>query len=416
MLYKKWLILIILTVIGVQETAYGNDGEEVDLDKIPANVKKAADIALPGVKWMQATMGLGGRLTDSVNQREFGNTVYGIKGKDEKNHQVEMELSDDGIVLEVHNQMPIDDAPKAVLRGLLAKSQNVKPEIVSVLTKPGRTIWYSFVFPDGTIKRFAPDGKPVTEAERLLEGSVFVFRGTVRKLNESTIGSELPSPELIVVHIDKILRSTEALAGFENMDVTVRLVETAKPKEGQEGLFYTVGERYGKGLLVRGQARFGEKDSLATLESHTKEAIRQGADRLLTEHLANARTVIEGTVESVKSVRTARGVSWEAPEWQVAVIKVDGVKKGNTSEKSILVLFSNGDSKESVNSPKFRKGQRGVWLLHPAETLGLKTSVLSELVKSNAASGSTPFAVIDAKDCFPAEESRKIQNRIDLLK
>jgi hypothetical protein len=126
-------------------------------------------------------------------------------------------------------------------------------------------------------------------------------------------------------------------------------------------------------------------------------AAQQAADSALNERLARAEAVITGTVTSVAPAAAAppTAISHHNPEWQEATIEVESVEKGKVANKTIHVLFANSHDIAWHNSPKLKKGDRGVFLLHSRDPFG------------NAVPG---LAVVQPADKQPEEEAGKIRS------
>ena len=61
--------------------------------------------------------------------------------------------------------------------------------------------------------------------------------------------------------------------------------------------------------------------------------------------------------------------SEHSPTWRQALIRVQSVLKGDQSEKMLIVIFPSTEDLMWANSPKFKKEQTGIWLLHSGAQL-----------------------------------------------
>ncbi len=83
----------------------------VEVAKVPAKVREAAEVIVPGAKW-----------TAADSSKEDGQVVYELEGTDGKGRKVYVEVSADGTVTEVQTKIALTDPPIAVWEAV-AKSQ-----------------------------------------------------------------------------------------------------------------------------------------------------------------------------------------------------------------------------------------------------------------------------------------------------
>jgi len=125
-------------------------GEDLELSKVPANVRKAAEKEVPGGKFESASSQI----------------IYELEGKDAKGRAVTVEVDDEGEVGEVSTELPVKDVPEAVLSALKAKMPKFKIETVFESKQDGKVAGYSF---EGKRPRdkdeigvfVSPDGKTI---------------------------------------------------------------------------------------------------------------------------------------------------------------------------------------------------------------------------------------------------------------
>jgi hypothetical protein len=101
------------------------------------------------------------------------------------------------------------------------------------------------------------------------------------------------------------------------------------------------------------------------------------ADSELTQRLAQADTVISGVVVATVPFQAQGLGSEHSPDWQRATIEIESVEKGHVTAKTIDVLFANSTDIAWYRSPKLKKGDRGVWLLHKRDPFGRATPGLA---------------------------------------
>lgn len=122
------------------------DEKPIDLAKLPAKVKKAANDAVPGAKWKEA-------FTDE----DEGKVFYTLEGTDAKGRNVSVEVTAEGKVNEVETEIPLKDVPKVVMDALRAKMPKFKISAVSEVRQEGKVVGYNF---DG--QRPAKDKEDIT--------------------------------------------------------------------------------------------------------------------------------------------------------------------------------------------------------------------------------------------------------------
>ena len=107
---------------------------KIDLPKVPAAVKKAADTAAPGVTWHHAS-----------KETEEGKTIYELTGKDTKGRKVEVSVTPEGEVMEVETAIPLSEVPKVALDAFKAKYPHLKARGAESVEKGGRVVAYDIL-------------------------------------------------------------------------------------------------------------------------------------------------------------------------------------------------------------------------------------------------------------------------------
>src|SRR5262245_27291567 len=77
----------------------------------------------------------------------------------------------------------------------------------------------------------------------------FVFIGTVRLLNSSTVAAS-DAAGLAVVRLDQVVEGSAVLQAFVGKDITVRLKQPSTVKAGEERVFYADSWTFGEGIGV----------------------------------------------------------------------------------------------------------------------------------------------------------------------
>jgi len=265
-----------------------------------------------------------------------------------------------------------------------------------------------------------------TTASGLTDDAKFLFKGTVQKLGASALAQVPKSEQTAIVHVDEILHAPPALVKTLGKQITVKLAKGAKPKVGEQVLFYANGWLFGDTVAVE-SVKQEKPAALAKtmLAERVSDPARNLADRELQNRVADADMVIEGEVssihlpqsESLAATRTAnwaRPVSEHDPKWREAVITVGAVHKGDPGTKQVVVRFPSSTDVQWHRAPKFRAGDRGVWLLQsPKESLAPGTAAKQTgagalAMTATAVPGATVYTALSPMDFQPA-------NRLDTV-
>src|SRR5262249_8672916 len=127
----------------------------------------------------------------------------------------------------------------------------------------------------------------------------FVFRGTVQKLNATTVPEAKGAARTAIVMVDEIIRAPEALSQFVGHEITVDLAGRQKLKVGQQAMFYASGWIFGQSIAVQ-----ATDHPLVEAAHVTMAAVPGDPAANLASHDAKSRfdlaaTVISGQVVSV---------------------------------------------------------------------------------------------------------------------
>ena len=130
----KWFVIALLAgSLGLFSATVQGADEKIDLAKVPAVVKQAADHAAPGVTWTKAT-----------KEVEDGKTIYELVGKDAKGREVEVEVTPQGKVIEVETHIPMSEVPATVTDAFKAKYPGQKVTDTEAVSKDGKVVAYDF--------------------------------------------------------------------------------------------------------------------------------------------------------------------------------------------------------------------------------------------------------------------------------
>ena len=237
---------------------------------------------------------------------------------------------------------------------------------------------------------------PTSRSAALAEHARFVFQGTVKNVKATTLKSVPASDRTIVVRVDRVIQSPEALSDYAGHDVTVRLAQGERVQSGQALIFYTNGWVFGESLAVQSIGHEQATPSnVAAMSAHPEDPVRNLHAAEAMAQASRADLIVTGRVSSVRipvgearvqarataTGRTTERISEHAPMWQEAVIDVDETHKGRGRPKQVVVRFPSSTDVRWYQAPKFHAGQEGVFLLHKRQVpaAAVKTASLAAL-------------------------------------
>ncbi|MFZ1220778.1 MAG: hypothetical protein WAO00_15905 [Chthoniobacterales bacterium] len=246
------------------------------------------------------------------------------------------------------------------------------------------------------------------DMQDLVRESKFIFQGTVRKLEAVTLASAHPSKETAIVSVDEILRGPETLRAFKGKEITVLLKKGESFEAGQKWIFFTVGWLYGESLGVREIGRAPTTRALADMSRQIQTAVQKNSEQDLQKRVASAPLVVTGKVAATKPAppeMRAGPASEHSPDWWQAEIEVESIEKGNLSEKTVTVFYPNSTDEFWYSAPKFRLGEKGLWILHTQQK---PPSFLKAEIEG--------FTALDPEDFCPKEDADRIREVIKALR
>ena len=189
--------------------------------------------------------------------------------------------------------------------------------------------------------------------------ATFIFRATVENIGQSTL-TEISDPSnCIIVKVNDVIVAPPGFTDWKGRSITVAVKGIGNQKQGQEKVFYTDGWLYGKSLAV---VEINSKDSKEVTNEQVIREMTANQDKKVTERLKSSELVFTGEIVKIDSLASLK-LSEHDPEWAIAVTRIDTVLKGKTQTKEIRFRFPTSDDVMWVDAPKFRAGQKGIWLL-----------------------------------------------------
>jgi hypothetical protein len=244
----------------------------------------------------------------------------------------------------------------------------------------------------------------------------FVFEGSVKALSASNVSAVPADERTAVVQVEHVRLAPRALAGFAGKEVTLRMAPGEKLAVGVKGVFYTDSLVFADNLALQSMGH----DPL--MQTEAKAALSSAAPvaRQLRSRIDQADCIVSGQVTEVRPHQPAAAktaakalagappalpepISEHTPFWQEAVVQVSSVSKG-PKQQTMTVLFPASTDVKWRNAPKFKKGQKGMWLLHstaPAAATALPTAARGK--------GPAYYTALDPNDFHSSADGAVIQ-------
>jgi hypothetical protein len=199
--------------------------------------------------------------------------------------------------------------------------------------------------------------------EDLARRATLIFLGTVEKTGASTMPAVKANAATAVVRVDQVI-SPGAPPGLAGKSITVQLLDAGSAKAGSQEVFFTKGWLLGESMAVIEVGQLGRDTNIQGLTEQINNVHQKVADEALRNQLATAEAVISGKVTAVRRAEIPRLVTEHDPDWYIAVIQVESVIRGQMPGREVALLFPYSDDVIWHDSPKFKEGQQGIWLLH----------------------------------------------------
>lgn len=217
--------------------------------------------------------------------------------------------------------------------------------------------------------------------DKVAQSSV-IFRGTVLRLEASTIQLVAASPNTIVVRVDEVIPLPESTIDYTGREVTLRVKDPSALKVGDKAVFYA------KGWLLADGVALVEVDhdnipltgAMSTAMRSRIAAANQEIDKnLLRQRRSSADILIQGKVVSTEPVEEKplsgnaerpRPISEHSPQLRKATIEViaaEATVEGSNVPKVVTVLYPASQDVRWKDAPRFERGDVGVFILSKAD-------------------------------------------------
>jgi len=199
----------------------------------------------------------------------------------------------------------------------------------------------------------------------LLRQSHWVVSGTVQKLGAATLRAVSATPSTAVVKVDQIFYGPQQFQDHLGKTITIQLNANQPAKRGDKAVFFARSWLYGESIAVVEVGRVAGADK-AAMQKDIDAAAQALADQRLSVRLGAAQLVVAGTVRHTAPFRDEQHRRIETehdPDWWTADITVQSVEKGALPANAVTILFPNSGDELWLDSPKFKEGQKGIWIL-----------------------------------------------------
>jgi len=214
--------------------------------------------------------------------------------------------------------------------------------------------------------------RTVKSAANPVDAATLIFKATVARINASNEPSVRPGPGLIVAQVDAVLKASADLGNLVGQEITIELAARRPAiKHGEQAIFYATDWVYGKRIAVR---ELSHHAATPAAEKQVARVLDEQPMRHLASRIRGAELVIVGVVEAIKPSPLDEPLSFNAPQWKVASVRVESVltstqRRRPTVPNSVSVLFPSSD--DWAPAPKFTKGRSGIFLLRHEPKLGI---------------------------------------------
>jgi hypothetical protein len=203
-----------------------------------------------------------------------------------------------------------------------------------------------------------------SDLDGLVRRSSLIFSGKVLKVRASAMPGVPVNDKTVIVAVEELFTPTGFLGDLTKTNITVQLTQSPPIQVGERAVFFTNGWIYGEGVAVVEVSHLRLEGDTSAVRRAINEAMKRSEDRKVRDRLERANLVIVGRVLETRPVKDYQGpISEYAPEWWEAVIAVEAVKKGKLQDEQLVILFPASLDEVWIDSPKFERGQEGVWIL-----------------------------------------------------
>lgn len=243
------------------------------------------------------------------------------------------------------------------------------------------------------------------DAHTLAKQAAFIFEGEVTKRAGETPATFAVTPQQMSVKVLKVLYVKPEVSVRAGDLVMVQPAREASLAPRTRAIFYTNGWLYGKYLTVRELGHVVEQRSSDQVEKDIANAKAEAEDDLIRTRIDRAELVITGKVEKTSRYEQARDktpISEHDADWWIAEVAVKDVLKGQAPQRVVLVGFPNSRDVMWAESPKFKAGDEGIFILARPRAV----------VRIFSAERQPVFSAINRLDFRPLTELERIKKLV----
>lgn len=242
----------------------------------------------------------------------------------------------------------------------------------------------------------------VPRIEDTVQQAPFIFAATVVKLGAATVPNFQVQAGTVVVKVNQVLRTPQAVGDLSGNQITVQLQGPQVMKAGDEAIFFARGLVYAESIVVQEVAprQMVIPATKAAQMMRVSAVVERLPDLQVQTHAGEADLVIVGKVTSVSPAPKESGgpITHHDPVWKEAVIQVESVEVGSLSQKTVVFLFPSSEDIKWYRVPKFAVGMEGVFLLHRRQIKELKKEF---------------YVVLDPQDFHPRDRVDAIRTILE---
>lgn len=239
--------------------------------------------------------------------------------------------------------------------------------------------------------------------QQLAAQSSYIFRGTVVRINATTVPIIPASETTAVVYVEEVI-SGKDLAGIVKQEITIQMRQPNSLQPKQQVLFFANPIAFGKSVVVQ------EVGHLPSEGSGSSAGLAQmKAELPLRQRLAQADVIVQARVISARPLQKEQRLlpSEHDPEWAEAILEPETTMKGNVP-KRVSLLFPLSNDIAWFASPKPKAGTEAVFLLQRPEK-SLRPEMLRGIAAMAATVGTERFTALHPLDVHPKEQIQHIK-------
>jgi hypothetical protein len=212
----------------------------------------------------------------------------------------------------------------------------------------------------------------------LVQGSSFIFAGTITVPGKSSLKVLVDRPGLAIVRFDQAFLVNQVLGELDGRPITVKLAQggvgEGAVRQDQRFIFFATGWVHGKEIAV---TELGRLLSDAKTNEEVSQAVAALPELHLSQRIASAALIVHGVVAQIERATDIPNTASEHdPAWMRATIEVRETLKGESAPAGVgrrpssskrthaSLLFPGSGDVAFWNSPRVSKGQEAVFLLH----------------------------------------------------